>query len=218
MSLIFSQAIDEDKLNKCLCVCSCWEANWDCTAVSCYYNPEKVGASPNCLDTSLGKCVCQGYGCGRAPITDKCMTKCMEELGPKCGNDEIIVDGECVNINLACIGENMYYDSDSQTCGCNPGYYNKNGNCIEPNREQKTEFKNIKSNDQYEFRVEYGESITKKYTIKAREDAIGVSIFKIGRIWPSWLSPYINIQPPTLHLNPGETGNFIITINTNKEN
>lgn len=217
MSIIYAQSVDEDKMNSCLCVCSCGEAYWDCTAVACYYNPGAVDASPNCMDTGLGACVCQGFGCGRAPITDKCRQQCMEQYGPKCGNEEVVVDGECVHIDKACVGENMRYNSDSQTCGCDPGYYYVNEECIEPNRERKTYYTGIKDDGKKEFRAEYGETITKTYTVKARDDAVGVSIFKIGRIWPSWLSKYVSIQPATLHLNPGETGTFTITINTNRD-
>lgn len=217
MSIIYAQSVDQDKMNSCLCVCSCGEAYWDCTAVACYYNPGAVDASPNCLDTSLGECVCQGFGCGRAPITDKCRQQCMEQYGPKCENNEVVVDGECIDIDKACVGKNMRYDSDSQTCGCDPGYYYIDDACIMPNRERMNYYTGIKSDGKNEYRTEYGNVITKTYTVKARDDAIGVSIFKIGRIWPPWLSKYVSIQPATLHLNPGETGTFTITINTNRD-
>jgi len=217
MSLVYSQGIDQDKLNDCLCLCSCWEVGWDCSVVACYHQPNPVEASPDCMNTSNGPCVCQGYGCGRAPIASKCTEQCMKQYGPKCGEDEVILYGNCVKANSACVGDRMSYDSNSQVCTCEPGYYYVDDKCSKPNREMKNYYTGINDDGKKQIKSNYGETITRTYTVKARDDAIGVSMFKIGRVWPQWLAKYVTISPATLHLNPGESGTFTITINTNSD-
>lgn len=72
---------DNSALMDCLCEASCTKVNWNCSVVSCYYNPAASNASPECADTSKGECMCQGYGCGRAPLVtegeayNSCQTK-----------------------------------------------------------------------------------------------------------------------------------------------
>lgn len=217
MSLIYSQNVDQDKMNECLCLCSCAEVGWDCFMVACYYNPAAVDASPNCMDTGLGECVCQGYGCGRAPITSTCTAKCLAQYGPKCETNQLEVDGECVDSDKACVGDRMVYDSQLKTCGCDPGYYMENKKCIEPNREMKNFYYGITTQGIMKYTANYGDTISRTYTIKARDDAKGVSVFKIGRISPQWLAKYVTINPSTVHLNPGETTTITITMQTNKD-
>jgi len=63
----------------CLCEAACTKAGWDCSVVGCAYQPEPVDASPECLDTGKGACICEGYGCGRAPLdyTTPQATQCL---------------------------------------------------------------------------------------------------------------------------------------------
>ena len=62
-----STTSDPATLN-CLCEAACAKAGWDCSVVGCAYDATPNEASPECLDTSKGGCICIGYGCGRAPV------------------------------------------------------------------------------------------------------------------------------------------------------
>ena len=93
----------------CLCQVSCAAVGWDCSAVSCGYNPEAVNSSPACADASGGQCVCQGYGCGRAPLVSdgKQAQSCFDSYAkPTAG------DGKCETGK----GENC--SSTAEDCAC----------------------------------------------------------------------------------------------------
>ncbi len=120
-------AIDQDKLNSCLCNEGCAKVGWDCFMVSCYYNPAAVDASPECLDTSKGECVCQGYGCGRAPkpSSGELYDKCVGYQQPKVPTIEEL-DAECKRDN----GPNAMYDTTKKKCQCVSGYVARGGFCV----------------------------------------------------------------------------------------
>ncbi|MEM3422476.1 MAG: hypothetical protein QXF35_02085 [Candidatus Bilamarchaeaceae archaeon] len=205
-------AVDKDKMNACLCECSCWEAGWDCSVVSCYYQPKAVDASPACADVSGGECVCQGFGCGRAPIIDKCREECDKRYGPECQKDEVEIEGKCIKESEACKGEYQSYDYNLKRCVCDVGYYMKDDKCIKPNRERIDCTKNIKGLGFSEQKGQYGQTFTKTYTITARPDAQGVSVFYPGKTYPNWVNKYVTFNPPKLYLEPGKSGTITVTI------
>jgi len=65
---VLAATSDDPAYLNCLCEAACSKAGWDCSVVGCAYQPQPVDASPECLDTGKGACICEGYGCGRAPI------------------------------------------------------------------------------------------------------------------------------------------------------
>ncbi|MCC7570526.1 hypothetical protein KO465_04220 [Candidatus Micrarchaeota archaeon] len=132
---------DEGRLNNCLCQCGCSADGWACYAgVSCYYHPAERSSSPNCMDTSLGVCVCEGFGCGRAQIATSgdCYDNCIRSYGePVCGdgNCETNKDENCETCpsDCACTGARVCdptdkWGADNQGCkdGCGDGV------CVEP--------------------------------------------------------------------------------------
>ena len=86
---------DENALNGCICYYSCGQlGGWDCASVSCGYNPKPSDASPACLNTAGGPCMCSGWGCGRTQMlkSGKYYEQCLDQNAkPVCG------DGKCEN-------------------------------------------------------------------------------------------------------------------------
>jgi hypothetical protein len=82
---------DEKALNGCLCYYSCGAlGGWDCASVSCSYHPEASDASPACLNTGGGPCMCAGWGCGRTQMltSGASFDSCMRQQGkPVCGDN-----------------------------------------------------------------------------------------------------------------------------------
>lgn len=52
-----------DRQRQCLCSVACYKENWNCSVVSCYYDPTNA-----CNEYYQGECYCGGFGCGRAKI------------------------------------------------------------------------------------------------------------------------------------------------------
>ena len=126
VSLGFAE-IDQDELHSCLCVAGCGKVSWDCSAVACYYNPAAVDASPDCADTAGGECVCQGYGCGRAPMPaagsaeyDTCMSAQTPATPPAVDHNQQCIDQ---------YGQYASYDSYSESCTCVSGYSMSGNGC-----------------------------------------------------------------------------------------
>ncbi|MFH1285152.1 MAG: hypothetical protein ABIH99_01075 [Candidatus Micrarchaeota archaeon] len=210
----FSAAVDEKALNNCLCWCGCQEgAGWDCSVVSCYYNPAAVDASPACADASGGECVCQGFGCGRAaiPTSGSCYDGCMNSYGEvTCAEGEVVLENECVKESEACTGGHQEYDYYTKSCKCELGYYLRDGECLMPNRERKNHIDGMNFET---FKGVYGQTFSKTYTFTARTDAVGDTVFYVGEVWPAWMKDAVSIQPSKLYLKPGESGSITVTIN-----
>jgi len=93
MVVVFNPNVSSAELNQayqnCLCRCGCTAANWNCASVSCTFNTTDYGGSPSCEDAANGPCLCEGFGCGRAPIvtSGECYESCQVHLTAETCNE-----------------------------------------------------------------------------------------------------------------------------------
>ncbi len=218
--LVFADADAEtqEKINQCICYSSCWDAGWDCSVVSCYYEPDAsktADRSPDCADAGNGACVCAGFGCGRAPMNMSHQKSCAGQYGSSCASDEVEVDGSCMKESEACKGEKQEYDSGLKTCKCEIGYYLRDGECRMPsNRERKEGSQRLVFET---LKGEFGQTLKRTCTFTARPDAVGDTVFYLANVHPPWLKQFISANPPNLYLKPGETAQVTLEIAANSE-
>jgi len=84
-----SQAELNQAYQNCLCRCGCTAANWNCASVSCTFNTTDYAGSPSCEEAANGPCLCEGFGCGRAPIvtSGECYDSCQVHLTAETCNE-----------------------------------------------------------------------------------------------------------------------------------